>query len=614
MNVRPRCSPSSRWLAAAFAVVGTAAQAGTFIDFGQPSASIVTHPNGYTGQGGEFAVGVCLDPAAPPQSGNPEQALRNVVATYNRNEATIGNVVTNNAGKVDFESVLLHEVGHCIGMDHNVLGPSEVGSGGNFSDPRLYFANAKPGTNDSFDTDDGADNVRATRDDARGDDINRNWFRKNVNNPWEIPPAIVDRGTHSVLVSDLPDGFNFVEVASSFDPCNGGQPDSSTLQGILPTQNTMFPVLCTNRFLRDLAPDDVTTLRIARAGRDGSQAATGDNYTPRLEAVPMGPDCDIVVKFVSNAGFAFCQIGGTFLSPDIVITTAEARFQNTVDWHFNPQDTTGGTNPPANLSITMSTNVANAMPGEQVIYTLDIGNAGPATALGTAVSVPTPTGLVFVSNSGGCDGAFPCALGDFAGGATQQIVSTWQVAQDQTGGGVITTTAMVESTIEDNALGNNTAMQTLTVWAPQADLGIDLNDGGASVAPGGSATYTATATNAGPSAANALELLFTLPPGTNLASADGSGWACTDQGDGTVRCLLATLAADASSTVRFGIDVPADYAGPPMLMASASLTSETLDPIADGNNSNSGDDSTPVVVPDVNRIYCHGFEDTSCAP
>lgn len=590
------------------------ASAGTFIDFGQNNAALVTHPEGYTGAPGEFTVGLCLDPTALPESGDPEQAMRNVAATYNRQEAKSPNLVNNNAGKVDFESVLLHEVGHCLGMDHNTLGPSEVNTG-DFSHPSLYYGNTLPGPNATLNVGAGADAVRATRDDVRGDDINRNWFRKGVNNPFEAPPATIDRGTHSVLLSELPGGHDFVEQATSFGPCNGGQPNSSSLRGQPTTQNTMFPVLCTNRFLRELSPDDVTTLRIAQAGRDGAQAVATDNYKPKLEVVPPGPNCDIVVKFVNNAGFAFCQVGGQFLGSDIVISGAEARFQRTVDWHFNPQDTTGGeANPPADLSVSMGADTANAMPGEEVVYTITISNGGPATAMGTTVSTPTPPGLIFVSNSGHCATTFPCNLGDLTSGANRQITSTFRVADDQPGGGVITTTTTAMSGTDDNSMGNNAAMQSLTVWAPQADLSLTLNDGGAQAVRGGTVTYTAALSNAGPSTASALELNFEPPAGTSVSAASGSGWTCTGQGDGSSRCTRASLAAGAQSSVTFTVSVPINYAGSATLSASAEVHSLTLDPVSQPGNSNPDSENTPLSDPNAERVYCNGFEDDDCGP
>jgi uncharacterized repeat protein (TIGR01451 family) len=583
--------------------------AGTFLQFSNRPANQVVHPNGYTGTGGEFTVDVCLDSNAMPASGNPEQAIRNVVAAYNRNAAVLGNLATNNAGKVDFESVLLHEAGHCIGMDHNALGPSEIGTQ-DFNHPQLYFANAKRGADATFDTTAGADGVRGTRDDLRDDDVNISWFRKGVNDPWAMPAGTIDRTTFSVNLSDLPGNFNFVELASSFAPCNGGQPNSSLLNAKPSTQNTMFPVLCTNNFLRDLAPDDLTTLRIARAGTDGMQG-TGDDYTMRLQYVGISSNCDIVVQFVNNAGFAFCQVGAS--GPpggDLTITTAFAKFQNTVDWHFNQSDTTGGVNPVANLGVGMLANTANARAGESIIYTLNISNAGPATAVNTVVSVPTPAGLEFVSNAGSCVGAFPCALGSVTSGATPSITSTFRVMANHLGGGAITTTATISSDTADNALANNSAMQTTTIWAPNADLSVSISDGGAQVAAGGSVAYTVTVSNLGPSNAATLSLSYPLPAGTSFVSGIGTGWSCNSNAS-TATCTRAALDAGAQAPLTLTLGVPANYAGASPLSSSVTIAASTLDPVGANNTAS---DTTPVSLPNLSRVFCSGFETGSCVP
>ena len=634
-----------RWLVAA--LWAAPLSAGTFIDFSQGDPVIVTHPNGYTGSGGEFVVGICLDPTALPASGDPLQALENVAATYNRMEPVLGNVSPSTVlPKIDFESALLHEVGHCIGMDHSALGPSETcdATSDGFDSPSLFYANSfgsdgpyvqacdpdgsnatlpNPPTTVYF-ADVGADDVRGTRDDARGSNVNRNWFRRNVNNPFELPGSVVDRGTHSVSLTHLPGSHNYAEISTSFSPCdfddginnNDPQPDSSSLRNQAPTQNTMFPVLCTSNVIRKLAPDDVTTLRIARAGLNGSQSSSSDNYVPRLEVVPSGPNCDIKVRFLNiGSGFAYCQVGGQLLqADDIGITTAEAVFSRNVNWHFNQEDTTGGSEPPANLSIALTPSTSTAVAGQQVIYTLNLTNAGPATATATSAAFPTPSGLEFVSNSGHCTSAFPCSLGNLASGASRQIVSTWRVAATQAGGSTITSTATISSATPDDVPANDTATHVLNIGAPQADLGIALSDNNAQTAPGGTVTYVAAATNAGPSPANALELVFTRPAGTNAGSVGATGWGCSHQGNGTTVCTRSSLAAGVNSSINFVVHVPIAYAGPTPMVASATLRATTLDPNSGANNTNSASESTPVSLPDPGDIFCSGFEDVACPP
>lgn len=344
--------------------VGTSiASAGTFINFAANQNRVV-HGGGYNGVGGEIQVSVCLDPGALPLTGNPEQAIRNVVAAFNQLTPTIGNIAPHPDGGSDFESVLLHEIGHCIGMDHNALGPSETGS----NDALNYFANTFMGANGAFNVNAGADGVRGSRDDIRGDDINRNWFRKNTNNPFEIPPATVDRNTYSTLLSDLPGGHNFVENSTSFGPCNGGQPNTSGLRGFAPTHNTMFPVICSNNVIRRLAPDDVATLRIARAGRDGIQGSA-DDYTLRLNYIGQSATCNIKIRFTNTAGFAFCGTSASAApNGDFAVTSATAEFQNTVNWFYNQVPS----EPPPNIGPTVSANT----PANNSTTALGGGNVG----------------------------------------------------------------------------------------------------------------------------------------------------------------------------------------------------------------------------------------------
>lgn len=355
---------SRRLLALCAACMAAPAMAGTFIDFSSPDAGAIMHPDSYNGVGGEYVVTVCLNPAKKPtpavnpEDDDPEQALRNVVAEFNRLQGTSGNVVNAAAegvplGRPDFESVAVHELGHCIGLDHNTIGPSEVAelggcdeNGGtpapscssNEARQLRYFANSYNGPNALMNVDDGADNARGSRDDIRGDDLNRNWFRIGSNDPFEVAGATVDRTTHRI--AGFPGGHLFAEVATSFNPCNNPVSDTSTLRGEPATSAVMFPVLCTNNVVRQTSWDDVTTLRIAQSGSDGI-AGNADDYTVRMEYVGESSSCDIVVEFESGPGFAFCGVQGFDGNPNQRITAATANFEISVDWFFNQEDSTG---------------------------------------------------------------------------------------------------------------------------------------------------------------------------------------------------------------------------------------------------------------------------------
>ncbi|MGQ0800356.1 MAG: hypothetical protein ACT4NL_09625 [Pseudomarimonas sp.] len=385
------------FLAVAMLVAGSPAGAGVFLKFGGQPASQVVHPKGYNGSGAALNISVCLNPNLPATGGlaQAEQSVRNAVAEYNRLQGKVGNVITNPTPNDDFEGVLLHELGHCLGMDHTTFGPSEVGSGS----PLLYFANAGPGTNATINAVVGADNVRATRDDARSDDVNFNWFRSGNNNPFDVLPATIDRTTYSINTANLPGGHNYVEVATSFGPCNGSQPDSSTLRGQPRTQNTMFPVICGNNLLRELSRDDAALLRIARAGVNGVQG-NADDYTATLTYVGQTSTCDIVIGFANSTGYAQCDVGATLgggLGTDAAITTAVITHRLSVPWAYNQVDTTNSAvgpqfaaNSPANNSTTaMGGGTIGTQLNRNITFTVSGGSGAGTTQLTCTVGSGT---------------------------------------------------------------------------------------------------------------------------------------------------------------------------------------------------------------------------------
>jgi hypothetical protein len=357
-----------RWSLALLALLPATStvRAGAFVFASETSPAIVTHPTGYTGTGGPRTVTVCLDPSAlpvdvpgnVPTGDDPNQALRNAAAEFTRNMGAAGNVLSGAtagvpSGRADFESVAMHEIGQCLGLGHTAIGPSELVQFGECGDAplpacsdaaqrnKLFFSNAFPGANTSFDLGLGADNERGSRDDLRGDDLNRVWFRSGVNDPFAVPPASVDRNSYTIAVGGLPAGHSAVEIPTFFDPCTGPSSDTSTLRGQPATMAVMFPTICANTAIRRLSWDEVATLRIARAGNDGSQG-TGDDYSVQVDYVGQTASCDIVVRFVTGAGFAFCQISGTGSGNNRRITSAVANFELSVNWWFNQTDSTAG--------------------------------------------------------------------------------------------------------------------------------------------------------------------------------------------------------------------------------------------------------------------------------
>lgn len=320
---------TATWLM--FAVLTLAvhdARAGAYIFSDGENPERFTHPTPYLGNGGEITVSVCI---APTSESIPEMevSVRNAIFNWNQRQVASPNVFFGAdvpGNDVDFESVLVHEVGHCLGLAH----PNAATESGLPLADREY-TKADEGANGVFDIDPGADGIPGSPDDVRGDDINLHWFAAGINNPFQVSTP-VDASVYSRDLSDLPSGDLF---AANADRTVGtlfgfsGQTEAVMQQGAFSGENQ-----------RLLGADDVATLELAMSGLDRTQGSA-DDYTPRLEFGGVAEGCDITIE-VSGDSFAFCSVGGSTIngnSDHLRITNAIVQLGSATNysWFFNQE-------------------------------------------------------------------------------------------------------------------------------------------------------------------------------------------------------------------------------------------------------------------------------------
>jgi hypothetical protein len=262
--------------------------------------------------------------------------IQNIVKEINGMTAVTPNLLYDGdtnipEGKMDFESLTLHELGHCIGLGHPNMGAQD----GVGEDERNYTA-AADGANDQYDFAAGTDTLPGSRDDARGDDLNLHWFEVGVNNPF-LEVASPDASNYSHDLADLPGEHSFAENADA---------SVAALRGFANTEAVMQQGQYSEEDQRSLQADDVATLKFAMTGFDET-AGTSDDYI--IHMVYGGirantDDCDIVVDSANN-DFAWCSVSYAWYSgsPEHNWITAASFFYNSTrsDWFFNPElDTT----------------------------------------------------------------------------------------------------------------------------------------------------------------------------------------------------------------------------------------------------------------------------------
>ena len=158
----------------------------------------------------------------------------------------------------------------------------------------------------------------------------------------------------------------------------------------------------------------------------------------------------------------------------------------------------------------------NVLAASNLVYTISVTNFGPSSASAVVVTDALPTGVTFVSASGGGlnnSGVVNWSLGILTNGQTSNVTVTVKAPAS----GTLTNVATVSTTTGDPNLTNNLTSPVITTVTPVADVAIGKT-GPANVLAASNLVYTISVTNFGPSSASAVVVTDALPRESPLSA------------------------------------------------------------------------------------------------
>ena len=338
LNIMNYLMKSARYIVAGTifsACVSSQSLAGSYIFAGEGDEDWITHPSNYSPSvGGVVDINLCIVPG----STNANALIQSVENTANvwtqlkpTTENRVSGLSASGVNGLDVESVLIHEVGHCLGLGH-----PNMGSGYDQTDATKSLAGADgvfmiDGNNSSPNYSNGVDGLAGSADDTRGDDENLHWYRTSNNNPFTIA-NVVDYSQYSLDLADLPGTDSYVSNADRDVALNYGSANNS--EAVMQQGTSYYEAQ------RQLGHDDVATILLGAIGVDRTVGGV-DDY--EINVISLGisdsADCDINIR-MSGSSFAFCSVGGRYLAnghwgitrADIYLSEVRS------DWIFNDTD------------------------------------------------------------------------------------------------------------------------------------------------------------------------------------------------------------------------------------------------------------------------------------
>ena len=257
-----------------------------------------------------------------------------------------------------------------------------------------------------------------------------------------------------------------------------------------------------NVTLTDSLPAQIRNPEYSLDGGFTFQPWTG---SASLGSLAEGASRTVIIRGIVNE----TAVGTITNTVTVSSTTPDPNPDNNQDTEITPINTS------ADLSIAKTGSPIPATPGQYLFYTIRVENNGPNPAVNTVVTDTVPSSLTNVEYSIDSGTAWnpwtgSYSLGTLAPGAVQTILLRGLVSLSAPD--IITNTALVSSDTPDPNPDNNQDTAIIPV-RESADLSLSKTAYPVPVNAGELLTYTLVISNAGPNAAQNVELSDMLPSG-----------------------------------------------------------------------------------------------------
>ncbi len=284
----------------------------------------------------------------------------------------------------------------------------------------------------------------------------------------------------------------------------------------------------------------------------GTPTQAGSTYTWSLPDLNPGAStsCTVTVSVAGSLADGvvltnYARVNTTAF--EVSIANSEASDVNTVLNTLRP-----------NLYVTKSDGATQVLAGDTIVYTINYGNSGQATATGVVVTDELPDNVTYVSatpaptSSSGRTYAWNVA--DLPVGGTGSIQVTVTANTDLLPGAVILNHARISATQTDYDPSDNEATDSDTVIAPY----IQVEKTATPARPGGGpVTYVIQWTNNSAATAYNISIADTLPANTTLVANSISHGGTYDTGTRTITWDLGDQPPNARGMVSFQVTVDA---------------------------------------------------------